>query len=121
VLRVHLLVRRGHDAVEAIASVVGDKTLQVASLLVFGGLGALLFLQRKVTGDLLAYAVVGLGLMAFAVYGALILRGDAQQQREGAETIGKLMLFVAGPLGAVLLLLGVVMLVQDLSKANNND
>jgi hypothetical protein len=64
--------------------------------------------------------LVGVGLMGFAVYGALILRGDAQQQREGAETIGKLMLYLAGPIGAVLLLFGVVMLVQALSKSSED-
>ena len=64
--------------------------------------------------------LVGVGLMGFAVYGALILRGDAQQQREGAEKIGRLMLYVAGPMGAVLLLVGVVMLVQALGRSGSD-
>jgi hypothetical protein len=62
--------------------------------------------------------LVGTGLMGFAVYGALILRGDAQHERAGAQQIGRLMLYVAGPMGAVLLLIGVVMLVQSLSRSS---
>lgn len=55
-----------------------------------------------------ALIVVGLALLGWAIYGAMLLRGDAAiDGKENVESMAKLMLFGGGPLGAVLIIAGV--------------
>lgn len=60
---------------------------------------------------LVLLAVGGL-LLAWAAYGALILKGIRSDERENAESMAKLMLFAGGPVGAALMTSGSVMLAR---------
>ena len=50
----------------------------------------------------LALLVVGALLLAWAVYGLLILTGTVTVDRDNARSMAKLMAFAAGPIGAIL-------------------
>ena len=58
-----------------------------------------------------ALVIVGLALMGWAVYGAMLLRGDAViEGKDNIESMAKVMLYAGGPLGAVLIFSAVAML-----------
>jgi len=63
-----------------------------------------------------AMVVIGLALIGWAVYGAMMLRGVIESERDNAAFMAKLMLYGAGPLGVILLLAGVIMITQMLGK-----
>jgi putative membrane protein len=89
VVRVRLAARRGTDLVEATASVIGDKTLQVASQVVFTLVGAGV-LWRADSG-LVLVAVSGAALFALATLGFY------RAQRAGLfETLRRLLARVLG-------------------------
>ena len=66
--RAHLLIRRGHPDAEAVASVVADKTVQVATQAVFALLGLLLALgadARLIAGLVAGIVALVAALLAF--------------------------------------------------------
>lgn len=69
--------------------------------------------KLKIISTILAY-VVGLALMGFAGYGAMIMRGAIEVEKENAEDMAKLMLFAAGPIGAILLIAALALTAQML-------
>lgn len=61
-----------------------------------------------------ALLTLGLALMGWAVYGAMLLRGDAViEGRDNIESMAKVMLYAAGPLGAILVFSAVVRVIWN--------
>ncbi len=59
---------------------------------------------------MVAAFLIGAALLGWAVFGALLLRGDVViEQKENVESMAKLMLYLAGPLGAILIVTGVAL------------
>lgn len=55
---------------------------------------------------------VGLVLIGFAVYGIMLLNGTAEASQTASKTMPKIMVFVAGPLGLIMEIIGVGLLVS---------
>jgi hypothetical protein len=55
---------------------------------------------------------VGMVLIGFAVYGIMLLNGNAEASKTASSTMPKIMVFVAGPLGLIMEIIGVGLLVS---------
>ncbi|GGY01641.1 hypothetical protein GCM10007160_31970 [Litchfieldella qijiaojingensis] len=66
-VRAHLLVRRRHAAAEAVASVIADKTVQVATQVAFAVLGLLLLIGYGAEGRFLLSILAGVAVLTAAL------------------------------------------------------
>jgi len=67
IVRVHLLSRRGFTVPRTAAVMVADKTVQVATLILYGLFGLTLFLGQLLDGTILTGALTGMGLLSIAL------------------------------------------------------
>jgi len=81
-VRAHLMIRAGHRGDEAVASVIADKTIQVATQVAFAVVGLALLLSVGVEADLLLAAVAGTALLLLALLAFFVV------QRRGGLQLG---------------------------------
>jgi len=89
-VRAHLLVRRGHRGEQAVASVVADKTIQVATQALFALIGLILLAALGADGRLLTGLVAGTAalLVALAAFYVVQRHGGLQA---GTRMLGRLL------------------------------